>query len=168
MVTRTWRVAVGCGTMVTVPPPGAIGDDVALLATRLIPVDVESLELRLPAEPASLALMRRALERWLTAVGVNDEIAYEIKVACGEACMNCVEHAYPPGDGDFVVRASNLDREVELEVRDFGFWRPPRGNTDRGRGLELMRRLMDSMKVVPGPEGTTVHLRRRTRTEALV
>jgi anti-sigma regulatory factor (Ser/Thr protein kinase) len=154
--------------LATVPPPGAIGDDVALLATRLVPVDIENLELRLPAEPASLALMRRALERWLTAVGVNDEIAYEIKVACGEACMNCVEHAYPPGDGDFVVRASNLEREVELEVRDFGFWRPPRGNSDRGRGLELMRRLMDSMKVVPGPEGTTVHLRRRTRTEAFV
>jgi hypothetical protein len=27
---------------------------------------------------------------------------------------------------------------------------------------------MDSMKVVPGPEGTTVHLRHRTRTEAFV
>ena len=80
--------------------------------------------------------------------------------------MNAVEHAYPPGDGDFVLRAVNLDGEVAIEVRDFGFWRPPRGNSDRGRGLELMRRLMDSLKVVPGPEGTTVHLRRKTRSEA--
>jgi anti-sigma regulatory factor (Ser/Thr protein kinase) len=150
-----------------VPPPGEIGDDVALLATRLVPVDVGSLELRLPAEPNSLALMRRALERWLAAVGANDEVSYDVKVACGEACMNCVEHAYPPGDGDFVVRATNLDGEVEIEVRDFGFWRPPRPNSDRGRGLELMRRLMDSTRVVPGPEGTTVHLRRRVLSEAL-
>ncbi len=152
--------------LATVPPAGAINDDVALLATRLLPVDSGALELRLPAEPASLALMRRALERWLAAVGVNDDASYEIKVACGEACMNAVEHAYPPGDGDFVVRAVNLDGEVEIEVRDFGFWRPPRGNSERGRGLELMRRLMDSIKVVPGPEGTTVHLRRKARSEA--
>jgi serine phosphatase RsbU (regulator of sigma subunit)/anti-sigma regulatory factor (Ser/Thr protein kinase) len=152
--------------LATVPPAGAINDDVALLATRLLPVDQGALELRLPAEPASLALMRRALERWLAAVGVNDDASYEIKVACGEACMNAVEHAYPPGDGDFVVRAVNVDGEVEIEVRDFGFWRPPRGSSERGRGLELMRRLMDSIKVVPGPEGTTVHLRRRARSEA--
>jgi anti-sigma regulatory factor (Ser/Thr protein kinase) len=129
-------------------------------------VDLGSLELRLPAEPNSLALMRRALERWLAAVGANDEVSYDIKVACGEACMNCVEHAYPPGDGDFVVHATNVDGEVDIEVRDFGFWRPPRPNSDRGRGLELMRRLMDTMRVVPGPEGTTVHLRRRVRSEA--
>ena len=51
--------------------------------------------------------------------------------------MNAVEHAYPPGDGDFVVRAINVDGEVEIEVQDFGFWRPPRGNSERGRGLEL-------------------------------
>ncbi len=152
--------------LATVPPAGAINDDVALLATRLLPVDSGALELRLPAEPASLALMRRALERWLAAVGVNDDASYEIKVACGEACMNAVEHAYPPGDGDFVVRAINVDGEVEIEVQDFGFWRPPRGNSERGRGLELMRRLMDSIKVVPGPEGTTVHLRRKARSEA--
>ncbi len=150
-----------------VAPQGGAADDVALLATTLVPVDQTSLELRLPAEPASLALMRRALERWLTAVGVSDEVAYEIKVACGEACMNCVEHAYPPGDGDFVLEATNLGEEVAIEVRDFGFWRPPRPGSDRGRGIELMRRLMDSLKVVPGPEGTSVHLTHKTRKEAL-
>jgi anti-sigma regulatory factor (Ser/Thr protein kinase) len=126
------------------------------------------LELRLPAEPESLALMRRSLERWLGSVGVPEEIAYELKVACGEACMNAVEHAYPPGDAVFEVRALNLGNTVEIEVRDFGFWRPPRAGSDRGRGLELMKRLSDSMKVVPGSEGTTVHLLKTVRKEALV
>jgi anti-sigma regulatory factor (Ser/Thr protein kinase) len=154
--------------LATVPAHGAAGDDVAVLASCLVPIDTRELQLRLPAEPTSLAQMRRALERWLTAVGVDDEIAYEIKVACGEACMNCVEHAYPPGDGDFVVHAANLGGEIELTVRDFGFWREPRANSDRGRGLELMRRLMDSMRVVPGSEGTTVYLHRKARAEALL
>jgi anti-sigma regulatory factor (Ser/Thr protein kinase) len=54
---------------------------------------------------------------------------------------------------------------VEIEVRDFGFWRPPRAGTDRGRGLELMKRLTDSMKVVPGSEGTTVHLAKMVRSD---
>ena len=68
----------------------------------------DQVELRLPAEPDRLALMRRALERWLAAVGRAGGDAYELKVACGEACMNAVEHAYPPGDAVFVVRALNL------------------------------------------------------------
>jgi len=82
--------------------------------------------------------------------------------------MNAVEHAYPPGDSVFVVHALNLGGIVEIEVRDFGFWRPPRAGTDRGRGLELMKRLTDSMKVVPGSEGTTVHLSKTVRKEAFV
>jgi anti-sigma regulatory factor (Ser/Thr protein kinase) len=151
-----------------VPPNGAAGDDVAVLATRLVPVDVTKLELRLPAEPESLALMRRALERWLSSISVPEEMANELKVACGEACMNAVEHAYPPGDAVFEVRALNLGSSVEIEVRDFGFWRPPRAGSDRGRGLELMKRLTDSMKVVPGSEGTTVHLLKKVRKEAFV
>jgi serine phosphatase RsbU (regulator of sigma subunit)/anti-sigma regulatory factor (Ser/Thr protein kinase) len=154
--------------LATVPAHGAAGDDVALLATRLLPVDLAKLELRLPAEPESLAPMRRALERWLVAIGVPEEIANEIKVACGEACMNAVEHAYPPGEAVFALRALNLGEVVEVEVRDFGFWRPPAASSDRGRGLELMRRLMDSIRIVPGPEGTTVHLLKTVRGEALV
>jgi len=151
-----------------VPPNGAAGDDVAVLATRLVPVDLTKLDLKLPAEPESLALMRRSLERWLGSIGVPDEVAYELKVACGEACMNAVEHAYPPGDSVFEVHALNLGANVEIVIRDFGFWRPPRAGSERGRGLELMKRLTDSMKVVPGSEGTTVHLLKsvRVRQEA--
>jgi anti-sigma regulatory factor (Ser/Thr protein kinase) len=82
--------------------------------------------------------------------------------------LNVFEHAYRPGDSVFVVRALNLGDNVEIEVRDYGFWRPPRAGTDRGRGLELMKRLTDSMKVVPGSEGTTVHLTKAVHAEAFV
>jgi anti-sigma regulatory factor (Ser/Thr protein kinase) len=50
-------------------------------------------------------------------------------------------------------------RSVEIEVRDFGAWRTAREG-DRGRGLSLMRALMDTVDVTPTPEGTTVRLRR--------
>jgi anti-sigma regulatory factor (Ser/Thr protein kinase) len=44
-------------------------------------------------------------------------------------------------------------------VRDFGAWREPREG-DRGRGLSLMRALMDSVDVVPTGEGTTIRMQR--------
>jgi anti-sigma regulatory factor (Ser/Thr protein kinase) len=46
-----------------------------------------------------------------------------------------------------------------ITVRDFGEWRAPREG-DQGRGLSLMRALMDAVEVTPSREGTTVLLRR--------
>jgi len=145
--------------LATVPPPGATSDDIAVLGMRLLPVDRRLLDLRLPAVPESLALMRRRLEQWLGAIGADKASVFEVTVACGEACANAIEHAYPPGDPVFLLTGHQDDGEIEITVRDFGFWRKPR-KSDRGRGLELMRRLMDSITVTPGPDGTTVRMRR--------
>ena len=57
-------------------------------------------------------------------------------------------------------RGGATAREVEIAVRDHGSWRRERED-DHGRGLDLMRTLMDTVAVEPGPEGTTVSLRRR-------
>jgi anti-sigma regulatory factor (Ser/Thr protein kinase) len=48
---------------------------------------------------------------------------------------------------------------VIITVRDHGAWRPPREG-DHGRGVSLMRALMDGVRVSPRPDGTTVRLRR--------
>jgi anti-sigma regulatory factor (Ser/Thr protein kinase) len=45
-------------------------------------------------------------------------------------------------------------------VSDTGGWREPR-KTDRGRGLELMRALMDDVELEAGDDGTTVRMRRK-------
>jgi len=49
---------------------------------------------------------------------------------------------------------------IEIAVHDHGSWRSKRDD-DHGRGLDLMRTLMDTVAVQPGDEGTTVSLRRR-------
>jgi anti-sigma regulatory factor (Ser/Thr protein kinase) len=51
-------------------------------------------------------------------------------------------------------------RDICISVRDRGTWQTTTG-PDRGRGLELMRRLMDDVEVQPAPNGTTVRLRKR-------
>lgn len=135
-------------------------DDVALLVLSLSELPARGFTLDLPAEPEALSSVRQSLERWLSEAGTSRRDAHAIKVACGEACANAIEHAYRPGDAAFRIEASRMDSEVLIVVRDFGGWREPRG-TDRGRGLPLMKALMDSVKVDPSSEGTTVQLRRR-------
>ena len=105
--------------------------------------------------------MRRTVARWLKESGATDDEAYDVLVACGEACANAVAHAYPMGNAAFEVTAKRGRGGVEVEVRDFGTWRDPRPGT-AGRGIALMRELMDDVDLerrLPG--GTTVKLRRR-------
>jgi serine phosphatase RsbU (regulator of sigma subunit)/anti-sigma regulatory factor (Ser/Thr protein kinase) len=135
-------------------------DDVALLALSVAPLPPEGFSLELPAEPEALSSARKALDRWLMEAGMSRRDAHAIKVASGEACANAIEHAYRPGDAAFRIEASRRDAEVLITVRDFGGWREPRGS-DRGRGLPLMKALMDSVRVDPSSEGTMVQLRRR-------
>lgn len=135
-------------------------DDVALLVLNVSPLPAQGFTLDLPAEPEALSSVRQALERWLSEADTSRRDAHAIKVACGEACANAIEHAYRPGDAAFRIEASRRDSEVVITVRDFGGWREPRG-TDRGRGLPLMEALMDSIQIDPSSKGTTVQLRRR-------
>ena len=62
--------------------------------------------------------------------------------------------------GSFEFEAHMNGAEMVAVVRDFGRWRPARGQ-NRGRGLELVHRMMDSAEVVPHERGTEVRLRRR-------
>jgi anti-sigma regulatory factor (Ser/Thr protein kinase) len=141
---------------------GVPGDDIALLAVRLEPLDGERIDLVLPADSGSLAPMRRALARWLKAGGAEHGEAYEVLVATGEACANAIAHAYPAGDASFELSGSRASDALEIQVRDHGRWRAPRGELRR-RGLALMETLMDEMEVDKGENGTTVTLRRRLR-----
>ena len=143
----------------TMVPEGGAPDDVALLALQNIPI-ADRFSVELPTEPEALASMRSLLRRWLRhAEGSDQEIA-EITTACGEAATNAIEHAGASGTTPFEVDGSLEGRDVDIVVRDYGAWRAPREG-DQGRGISLMRALMDSVDVAPSQEGTTVRMRRR-------
>ena len=103
--------------------------------------------------------MRPLLRRWLLVHGAGEDEIYDITVAVQEACANAVEHAYAPGAATYDVEASVDDGVVSFVVRDHGRWRAPRG-THRGRGITMMRALMESVDVTHGDDGTVVVLRR--------
>jgi anti-sigma regulatory factor (Ser/Thr protein kinase) len=134
-------------------------DDVAFIAARVPPLDPR-LSTVWPARPTSLADIRHLLRRWLLTHGAGDEETYDIVVASQEACANVIEHAYGPGEATFAVLADLDDGVVRITVRDTGRWREPRGS-NRGRGLPMMRALMDTVEVRDTLDGTDLVLARR-------
>jgi len=89
----------------------------------------------------------------------DQRVIAEITTACGEAATNAIEHAGAGGPFELAGRLNG--REVEITVRDRGVWRAERQG-DQGRGLALMRALMDNVDVSQTADGTMVRLRRAT------
>jgi PAS domain S-box-containing protein len=135
-------------------------DDIAVLAVRTVPMSAERLHLDLPTNPKSLATLRRTLGRWLESLGATRVESNDVQVACHEACSNAMEHAYRFREANIEVDGAFDGDEVTITVSDKGAWRDKR-DSDRGRGLDLMRALMDSVEVVPGETGTIVRMQKR-------
>ncbi len=150
-----------CTTALEALVPHAPADDVAIVVARMPPLR-DDLRTSWPATPEALVSVRRILRRWLAFHGADEEELHDIVVACQEACANAVEHAYGPGHAHFDVEAEHRESRIRVTVRDQGRWRPPRG-THRGRGLPLMRALMESVDVEHAAEGTVVVLERTLR-----
>jgi anti-sigma regulatory factor (Ser/Thr protein kinase) len=140
-------------------------DDVALLAVRPRPVAARTVRFTLPAEPESLAGLRRRLGRFLHAAGADDAETYEITLTICEAAGNAIEHAYGPGDATFEVEASLDADQVVATISDRGNWRERRG-THRGRGLNIIQGLMDDVEVSTEGDGTVVRMKRRLHRAA--
>jgi PAS domain S-box-containing protein len=139
---------------------GTASDDVAMFVLRTVPVAVEQMTLELSTQPRALTGLRRTLGRWLDAAGASSEESSDIRMAAHEAACNSMEHAYGFEAGTFVLDARRNDGEVSIVVSDNGGWREPR-KSDRGRGLELMRALMDDVELEAGDSGTTVRMVRK-------
>ena len=76
-----------------------------------------------------------------------------------EAATNAIEHSGASGSSALELSGRLEGRMVELSLRDRGAWRTPREG-ERGRGMALMRGLMDRVEVTATPQGTTVRMSR--------
>ena len=134
------------------------GDDIALLAVRLLPVAPRPLDLRVAADVGSMDLVRDAMRAWLRGVELRRPEAEDVVLATWEACANAIEHAVEPTDGCVAVRAWLDDSRVNVTVSDSGRWAAPTERGDRGLGLPLMESLVSSMEIEESEDGTTVTL----------
>jgi serine phosphatase RsbU (regulator of sigma subunit)/anti-sigma regulatory factor (Ser/Thr protein kinase) len=141
-----------------------LADDVALLAIESLPLE-GPLEITLPARAPVLAGMRRTIARWLRAAGASEDEQFDLTLSASEAAANAIEHAYGGNESTFTVVCDQESDRITITVRDLGRWRtarPPGG----GRGLPIMRELVDDVEISRGDEGTIVKLTKRLSDRA--
>src|SRR5262249_38755890 len=127
----------------------------------VLPFDIE-----LPSDPSQLIGMRRRLRSWLERRGVDHEVAADVLLAVSEACNNAIEHGYRAGGAGPVRVHMAVDAfGIHATVDDRGTWQDEPSGERRGRGLGLMKVLMDSVDVQTTSNGTRVVLERRLRAE---
>lgn len=133
------------------------------------------LVLRLPPDPASASIGRHLCASALAEAGAGPDTIDDVSLAVTEACANVVNHAGPLPSYELRLdleprrcvvtvadRGPGLDPSgVEVSLTDHG----PGGDRwsqERGRGVALMRAVMDSVRLSSRPgRGTTVRLEKR-------
>lgn len=140
-------------------PEGDERDDAAVLALAVESMAQTEIEITAPSQPKELANIRDTIERWLLANMVPPGSIEDTVIAVNEAAANAVEHAYGPGAGTFHIRAAINDGKIHVSVADKGGWRD-HVPSDHGRGLMLIRSLMNEVDLERTPSGTTIRMAR--------
>ncbi|MEU6999907.1 ATP-binding protein [Nonomuraea sp. NPDC046570] len=110
-------------------------------------------------------MVRRVLGDALRSLNVSESCISDMLLAVSEACSNAVRHGGPANR--YEVTASIGYGRCDVRVADSGRGLPsmplhyPPADTENGRGLLIMRSVVDeiSFGITPG-RGTTVHLRK--------
>ena len=132
-----------------------------MAAVAVVAAVIAPLRLTLVPEVTSLPTVRSTLRPWLAMVGA--EHADEIILAVHEAVANAVEHA-GLGDGDVItIEADVVDNTVRVRVLDSGAWRDRPVDETRGRGLMIIRAVMDHVDLERLTGGTRIEMSRRVR-----
>lgn len=119
----------------------------------------------LPRDSASVPVVRHLFRGSLQKLGVQEDCLGDLELALTEACSNVLLHASGTDD-EYEVAVELNERRCEIRVTDTG-----RGfdhtlladeiahSAESGRGIQLMKALVDRVAFVSAPEeGTIVHL----------
>jgi anti-sigma regulatory factor (Ser/Thr protein kinase) len=118
-----------------------------------------------PPDLGDLAAVRRFLITQALVAGVRPSRAMDLGIAASEALTNAMVH----GNGATAVYVWTDDGRFVCQIEDHGDgvadplagYRPPARGATTGRGLWLIRQLVDLFQIVPGSPGTSVRLHMR-------
>jgi serine/threonine-protein kinase RsbW len=123
------------------------------------------LALALPRDEQTIPVSRHIAVSAMTEIGVVEDCTQDIAIALTEACTNVLRHSGPGDeyevslevDGDqCVIRVVDTGRG--FDSASLGFEHAD-ASAEQGRGIQLMRALVDSVRFISKPEaGTIVHL----------
>jgi serine/threonine-protein kinase RsbW len=122
-------------------------------------------------EPACVPQLRKHVREFLQGLRVDPSTTYDILLATDEAAANAVAHGRDPkGNGLVRLRISTEGACVVVAISDEGtgfdpkavqMHRLPNWTAPGGRGLYLVRELMDEVHINPSPHGTVIEMRRQ-------
>lgn len=124
---------------------------------------VSEFELVIPIEEESELIAARTAEQIARAAGFGQEAINQIKTAVVEACLNAAEHGDSP-DRRVYNRFTVVEDRILVSVSNRGkqVWFTENGNERkngprvRGRGLQIIRALMDEVRFERDESGTTL------------
>jgi serine/threonine-protein kinase RsbW len=129
------------------------------------------LALSLPRDGRSVPVAHHVVRAGMLSIGVDDDCVHDVEVALSEACTNVLQHGDPAAE--YEVRLRLEDQRCVLQVSEIGasraggLWQQPPasvpdGEVEHGRGLHLMRALVDRVgfRLLPG-SGSVVSLEKR-------
>ena len=123
------------------------------------------LSLALPRDKLSIPVVRHVLAQSMRTLGVHPTCMDDIQLAISEACTNVLDHARD--DSEYAVSAAIDDSVCVIEICDHGAGFEAGGighaeaepDAEEGRGIYLMRALVDRLHFSTGsPSGTVVRL----------
>jgi anti-sigma regulatory factor (Ser/Thr protein kinase) len=133
-------------------------DDAAALFVATSDVPRSDFVFDFSAIPLAVPIVRRTLIRYATRLGLDEDRTYALITAVGEAMANAVEHAYPERPGIVRLRIANNGGTLHATIEDDGRWKQAQKRDERGRGLPLMRALMDGVEIRTNQSHTTISL----------
>jgi serine/threonine-protein kinase RsbW len=118
------------------------------------------LNLRLPAEPASVPTFRRRASQFAAEHGVDKEVVADVALAVSEAVTNAVKYAnVSAAEGVVELSAATSNDWLEVKVRDHGKGFGKGSSDGLGLGLAIIARLCADLKIIQEGDGTEVRMR---------
>lgn len=114
----------------------------------------DAAEIRVPADPKLLKIVRVTVAHFCELTGFGEEDCHNVTLAVDEACSNIIKHAYGGASRKpIIITMRRRERGLEVILRDYGTKVNPRRIKSRpldevrpgGLGVHLIRSVMDKV-----------------------
>ena len=129
--------------------------------------------INLPRDASSIRFARKIVGSTMSQLGIDPDCVYDVEVAVTEACTNVLKHAQG-GRDEYEVELTIDPKRASIRIKDTGRGFDTASLADAheeahdlhldlteegGRGIMMMRALVDELEFTSQPEaGTIVHL----------
>jgi anti-anti-sigma factor len=124
-------------------------------------------KIRVPASPRYLNKIRLQIRSILSDIGFSDELIFDVVVSVSEACSNSIEHGSASARHSIEIICDYKLGQLTIDVFDTGQGfieeeavRRQYEDPTRGRGVALIKRLMDDVSFEKKDKGFLVRMKK--------